>query len=215
MPRATVPVIDVLMIAPVVGIGGGLLGGLFARIVLAASERATPWAQRVAKRPVLFAAGCGLVVAIVGVASGGATWGTGYDITKHLVEGNHGALWLFPAKFSAALASTLSGAPGGIFAPSLAVGAGFGNLLTPIFPGSPAGAVVMMGMVAYFVGVVRAPLTAVIILIEATAARGVILPLFATALIADWASAQICPTRLYHGLSRRMATATATRQADA
>ena len=62
----------------------------------------------------------------------------------------------------------------------------------------------MMGMVAYFVGVVRAPLTAVIILIEATAARGVILPLFATALIADWASAQICPTRLYHGLSRRM-----------
>jgi H+/Cl- antiporter ClcA len=98
----------------------------------------------------------------------------------------------------------LSGAPGGIFAPSLAVGAGFGNLLTPIFPGNSAGAVVMMGMVAYFVGVVRAPLTAVIILIEATAARGVILPLFATALIADWASAQICPTRLYHGLSRRM-----------
>ena len=54
------------------------------------------------------------------------------------------------------------------------MGAGFGNLLTPAFPDSPTGAVVMMGMVAYFVGVVRAPLTAVIILIEATAARGVI-----------------------------------------
>lgn len=202
--RETLPVSDVLLVAPVVGFGGGLLGGLFSRIVLAANERASPWARRAASRPVLFAAGCGLVVAIVGVASGGATWGTGYDITKFLVEGHRGELWLFPAKFTAALASTLSGAPGGIFAPSLAVGAGFGNLLTPIFPGSPAGAVVMMGMVAYFVGVVRAPLTAVIILIEATAARGVILPLFATALIADWASAQICPTRLYHGLSRRM-----------
>lgn len=204
--RDTLPVSDVLLVAPVVGFGGGLLGGLFSRIVLAASERASPWARRAASRPLLFAAGCGLVVAIVGVASGGATWGTGYDITKFLVEGHRGELWLFPAKFTAALASTLSGAPGGIFAPSLAVGAGFGNLLTPIFPGSSAGAVVMMGMVAYFVGVVRAPLTAVIILIEATAARGVILPLFATALIADWASAQICPTRLYHGLSRTMAS---------
>jgi len=202
--RDTLPVSEVLLIAPVVGLGGGLLGGGFARIVLAASERAAPWARRLGKRPVAFAACCGLVVAAVGIASGGATWGTGYDITKFLVEGNRGEAWLFPAKFTAALASTLSGAPGGIFAPSLAVGASYGNLLAPIFPGSPAGAVVMMGMVAYFVGVVRAPLTAVIILIEATAARGVILPLFATALIADWASAQICPTRLYHGLSSRM-----------
>lgn len=202
--RDTLPVSDTLLIAPIAGLGGGLAGGLFARIVLAASDKTADWARRVAKRPILFAAGCGLVVAVVGVLTKGATWGTGYDVTKFLVEGNHGKLWFFPAKFAAALASTLSGAPGGIFAPSLAVGAGFGNLLTPIFPESPVGAVVMMGMVAYFVGVVRAPLTAVIILIEATAARGVILPLFLTALIADWTSAQVCPTRLYHGLARRM-----------
>lgn len=202
--RETLPVADVLLIAPIAGIGGGLAGGLFARIVLAASDRSADWARKAAARPILFAAVCGLVVAGVSIATGGATWGTGYDVTKFLVEGNHGKLWFFPAKFATALASTLSGAPGGIFAPSLAVGAGFGNLLTPAFPDSPTGAVVMMGMVAYFVGVVRAPLTAVIILIEATAARGVILSLFATALIADWTSAQVCPTRLYHGLSKRM-----------
>lgn len=202
--RDTLPVTDALLIAPIAGIGGGLAGGLFAKIILAASDRTAGWARRAARRPVVFAAVCGLVVALVGIATDGATWGTGYDVTKFLVEGNQGKLWFFPAKFTAALASTLSGAPGGIFAPSLAVGAGFGNLLTPAFPDSPAGAVVMMGMVAYFVGVVRAPLTAVIILIEATAARGVIVPLFMTALIADWTSAQICPTRLYHGLSRQM-----------
>lgn len=202
--RDTLPISDVLMIAPIAGIGGGIAGGLFARIILAASDKTANWARRVAKRPVLFAGACGLVVAAVGVITHGATWGTGYDVTKFLVEGNQGKLWFFPAKLAAALASTLSGAPGGIFAPSLSVGAGFGNLLTPVFPDSPAGAVVMMGMVAYFVGVVRAPLTAVIILLEATAARGVILPLFATALIADWTSAQICPTRLYHGLATRM-----------
>lgn len=202
--RDTLPVTDVLLIAPIAGIGGGLAGGLFARIVLAASDRSTAWARRAAARPIFFAAICGLVVALVGIATNGGTWGTGYDVTKFLVEGHQGKLWFFPAKFAAALASTLSGAPGGIFAPSLAVGAGFGNLLTPAFPDSPAGAVVMLGMAAYFVGVVRAPLTAVIILIETTAARGIILPLFATALIADWTSAQVCPTRLYHGLARRM-----------
>ena len=99
-------------------------------------------------------------------------------------------------------ATTLSGTPGGIFAPSLGVGAGIGNLLTPLFGDQPAGAIVVLGMVAYFVGVVRAPLTAVIIISETTASRGLILPLFATALIADAAGALMCRERLYHGLSK-------------
>jgi H+/Cl- antiporter ClcA len=50
--------------------------------------------------------------------------------------------------------------------------------------------------------VVRAPLTAVIIISEATASRGMILPLFATALIADGVSSVISRERLYHGLAR-------------
>lgn len=57
-------------------------------------------------------------------------------------------------------------------------------------------------MIAYFVGVVRAPLTAVIIISETTASRGLIIPLFATALLADAISAWMCPTRLYHGLAK-------------
>ena len=57
-------------------------------------------------------------------------------------------------------------------------------------------------MMGYFVGVVRAPLTAVIILMETTASRGMILPLFATALIADVTSTLVCREKLYHGLSR-------------
>ena len=62
-------------------------------------------------------------------------------------------------------------------------------------------------MAAYFVGVVRAPLTAVIILMETTASRGMILPLFATALIADATSTLICRERIYHGLARAFAPA--------
>ncbi|HYX46836.1 MAG TPA: chloride channel protein, partial [Sphingomicrobium sp.] len=63
-------------------------------------------------------------------------------------------------------------------------------------------AVVLLGMIAYFTGVVRAPLTAVIIIMEATASRGMVLPLFASALIADFSARLICKEKLYHALAR-------------
>lgn len=88
------------------------------------------------------------------------------------------------------------------FNTALAVGAGVGNLLTALLSDAPSGPIILLAMVAYFVGVVRAPLTGVIILSETTASRGMILPLFVTALIADAVSALICRERLYRGLSR-------------
>jgi H+/Cl- antiporter ClcA len=212
--RESLSVRAVLIAAPVAGIGGGIIGGLFARLVLALAVPSRPFTQRLKARPVVFAAGCGLAIAVIGIITHGATWGTGYAATRQLIE-NHGQpLWFGPAKLIAAGATTLSGVPGGIFAPSLSVGAGFGNLLTPLFPHDPSGAIVLLGMAAYFVGVVRAPLTAVIILSETTANRGMILPLFATALLADAASGLVCRERLYHGLSKPFARAIAPTKAE-
>jgi H+/Cl- antiporter ClcA len=57
-------------------------------------------------------------------------------------------------------------------------------------------------MIAYFVGIVRAPLTAVIIITETTASRGMVIPPFATALIADILSARVSHEWLYHTLAR-------------
>jgi H+/Cl- antiporter ClcA len=91
--------------------------------------------------------------------------------------------------------------PGGIFSPSLAVGAGIGNLLTPLFPIEQSGAIVLLGMAGYFVGVVRAPLTGVIILSETTGTTSAILPLFVACLVGDWAGSLVCRERLYHALS--------------
>ena len=206
-----------LAVCPVAGVAGGVAGGLFTKAVLAFASPEHPLLKRLRSRPVLFAGGCGLVVAVTGILTHGDTWGTGYGATRALVEGGGATLWFGPAKVLATLATTLGGTPGGIFAPSLAVGAGMGNLLTPVFPGSPAGAVVLLGMAAYFTGVVRAPLTAVIIISEATASRGMIVPLFATALIADGVSSLVSRVRLYHGLARaflpkaeRSATASST-----
>ncbi len=196
----------VLRVAPVAGVLGGLTGGLFARVLLNIEPARDRWLPWIKGRPIIWAFACGTIVAGLGVATG-LTWGTGYSAARAIIDGTNVAYWFGPAKFTATLATAASGLPGGIFSPSLATGAGLGALLRPLFPGDPGGAVVLLGMVAYFTGVVRAPLTAVIIIVEATASRGLILPLFLSALIAHSVSALVCKERLYHGLARPWRTA--------
>lgn len=198
---AHLPLKSALLVVPAAGILGGLSGGLFARLMLAFATGSSRLALVARKRPLQFAAACGLLVAVIGCVTQ-LTWGTGYAAARAMIVGESAPWWFGPAKFLAALATAVAGLPGGIFAPSLSVGAGFGNLLRLAFVDEPAGAVVILGMAAYFTGVVRAPLTAVIILSETTASRGLMLPMFAAAFLADWASTRVCPEKLYHGLSR-------------
>jgi H+/Cl- antiporter ClcA len=201
---AHMPLLSALLVAPVTGLLGGMTGGLFSRVILTMAlggNRLTRWHRA---NPVKFAGICGGVVALLGVFTG-LTWGTGYASARAMIVGIDAPLWFGPAKMVATAATAIAGLPGGIFAPSLAVGAGFGNLLREVFPREPASAIVILGMVGYFAGVVRAPLTAVIILSETTASRGLILPMFATAFIADAASQWVCREKLYHGLSKTFA----------
>ncbi|AKH41966.2 H(+)/Cl(-) exchange transporter ClcA [Croceibacterium atlanticum] len=197
-----IPLQTMLIVAPIAGLLGGALGGLFSRLLLSFRSPEGRWSAIATRRPLLLALVCGVIVAVLGVMTNGSTWGTGYDSSVTLLRGSEMPMEFGPAKFIATLATAISGIPGGIFAPSLAVGAGFGNLMAPLFPAEQAGAVVLLGMAGYFVGVVRTPLTAVIILSEATGSTTIILPLFATALIGDWAGSQICRERLYHVLAR-------------
>lgn len=193
---------DIVIMAPVIGILGGVAGGAFAQSLIATATSARRPFAAARAHPLWFAFGCGCVVALAGVASGGASWGTGYETTRQLLMGESAPLAFGPAKFAASLATALSGAPGGIFAPSLSVGAGLGQLVAYFVRGEPAGALVLLGVAAYFTGVVRAPLTAVIIVMEMTADRSMIIPLFITALIADWVSSKVCHAKLYHALAQ-------------
>ena len=197
----TLPLGRALLVVPVAGVIGGLTGGVFSRLMLDFSV--STWAPLVwvRARPVRTAAVMGLIVAAVGCATG-LTWGTSYEPARLIIIGQDAPTWFGPAKFVATLATAVSGLPGGIFAPSLATGAGLGDLLRGLFPASAAGPVVLLGMIGYFTGVVRAPLTAVVIISEATASHGLLLPLLATALIADSVASFVCPERLYHGLSK-------------
>jgi H+/Cl- antiporter ClcA len=189
--------------APFIGIGGGLFGGLFAKgLALLTGPSRNPVARWRRARPVLFAFLCGLVAAAVAVASGGITFGAGYAEAKALLADHPGqglslALW----KSLASLAASASGAPGGIFAPSLAAGAGMGAAfaqLSPLFAGRDA---VVLGMAAYLSGVVQAPLTSAVILMEMTRDPGLVAPLMLATLLARWVSGWIMPEPIYHVLA--------------
>jgi H+/Cl- antiporter ClcA len=191
---------------PVCGVVGGLAGGLFSRILVEVG-RGLPGAIGLAIRRyrILFALGCGLLVALCGLGSDNTVFGTGYGQVRALIE--HGTplpLSFGPLKLLATAASSVTGIPGGLFSPSMAVGAGIGFDLWRLLPGAagaPLGAVVMLGMVGYFAGVVQAPITAFIVA-EMTADHNMVVPLMASALIASSVSKLLCPEGVYQILAR-------------
>lgn len=186
------------------GLGGGLAGALFVKFALLGSQilRVRIIGQSTA-RALGVALLCGLVTALIGVASDGACWGTGYGEARAALEG-HRLPWSFGIyKFLAALCSVLSSIPGGLFAPSLAVGAGLGSAAGGLFPSIMPGAMVMLGMAGYFSGVVQAPITAFVIITEMTGDHSMILPLMASAILGHMVSRLINPEPLYKALAAR------------
>jgi H+/Cl- antiporter ClcA len=190
--------------APVIGLAGGLAGGIFARILAMLSGPAdNPFTRFRRARPLVFAAFCGIAAAAAAFASGGLTYGAGYEEAKSLLQGHSGqglgfAFW----KGVASLAASASGAPGGIFAPALATGAGLGAAFFKAGLMVGARDAVVLGMTSYLTGVVQAPLTSAVILMEMTREPGLVGPLLLAALLARWASGLVMPEPIYHLLSR-------------
>lgn len=186
------------------GLAGGLLGGGFSRVLLAFSARGLPGRAGVFMRayPVRFAAVCGLLLALIGIASGSAVYGSGYDEAKHLLEGGGEVsvaygLW----KMLATFVSFVSGIPGGLFAPSLSAGAGIGQAVAGLVNQTDGSALVVIGMAAYFAGVVQAPITAFVIVMEMTDNHDMVVPLMLATLLATAVSRMICPKPLYKALA--------------
>ena len=189
--------------APLIGLSAGLLGGLFSRaltlLIGPGMGRAARWRRA---RPVLFAFICGVIAAVVAYLSGGLTFGAGYEEAKSLLQDHPGrglgfAFW----KGIASLAASACGAPGGIFAPSLATGAGIGAAWAHAGLWVSGRDAVVLGMASYLSGVVQAPLTSAVILMEMTRNPGLVGPLMLAALLARWASSLVMPQPIYHVLA--------------
>ncbi len=189
---------------PVVGVAGGLCGGLFSRILIAAG-RGFPGAvgAAVKARPIPFAALCGLGVALCGAGSANSIFGTGYDQAKAILHGTSDLPLTFgPLKFLATVLSSISGIPGGIFAPSLAVGAGLAEDLHGLLPMTPIGVLTILGMVSYLSGVVQAPITSFVIVDEMTENHALVIPIMICAILGNAMSKLVYPHGVYHTLSR-------------
>jgi len=187
------------------GVAGGLAGGTFSRLMVAFAYGLPGRIGGLIKRnPVWFAGLCGLLLAVLGLATDGATYGTGYEQSKALLDGEQGVSpFYFAWKFFATLLSSVTGVPGGIFSPSLAVGAGLGALAATLVPTTATGAAVLLGMAGYFAGVVQAPITAFVIVLEMTANHSMAAPVMMASLIGFSVSRMIGAPAVYHALAHR------------
>jgi CIC family chloride channel protein len=133
----------------------------------------------------------GLVLGAIGILSFKIdgfprVFGVGYESISDVLFGRltlEVVLGLFLLKLLATVMTLGSGGSGGIFAPSLFMGAMLGSLFGGaahhLFPSitAPAGAYAMVGMAAVFSGAAHAPVTAILILFEMTGDYSIILPL--------------------------------------
>jgi H+/Cl- antiporter ClcA len=196
--------VDLLLPGLALAVLAGLAGGLFSRLMIASlgGQGLDPMSRLRARRPVVFAAVCGLAVAVIGLASAGATFGSGYASTRAMVEGSAempAAYALF--KFIATWLTSWSGVPAGIFAPSLAVGAAIGNDVALLAFHAQVPALIALGMVGFLSAATQAPLTAFIIVMEMVDGHAMVLSLMACALVAFGIARLISPP-LYATLAR-------------
>jgi H+/Cl- antiporter ClcA len=198
------------------GVIGGVMGGGFSRLVLGTMRWLRHWTRpNRLVRMVGFATACGLGVAVLGLISDGQTFGTGYDQARAAIEGHAQPPLYFVEKFAAGLLSTISGIPGGIFAPSLSVGTGIGSTLGLLFQ-ADIGFAALLGMAGYFAAVVQAPMTAFVIILEMTGNHQAVIPVMCASMIGHWTSRVISPKPLYHEMARLIVDdAEARRRAEA
>jgi chloride channel protein, CIC family len=190
----------------VLGVAGGLVSVVFTKLLLDMRQRflrfpqKTVWFQPVAG---------GLLVGLMG-------WfvpqvmGVGYGYVGDVLNGRMALnlmVLLVVLKLLAVTTSYASGNAGGIFGPALFIGAMLGgtvgtvaHLLLPGYTATP-GAYALVGMGAVFAGIVRAPMTSVVMIFEMTQDYAVIVPLMIANLVSLFISSRLQRQPIYEALA--------------
>jgi H+/Cl- antiporter ClcA len=180
----------------------GLFGAAFNLAVLRWRVWMPGWLIALRQRkPLLYALAVGVVVAALGVGTHGETWGSGYDQARHLLTGAAPLSAGYAAtKWGAMVVTYMAGIPGGLFSPSLSIGAGLAQWVHAAFAWAPMAAVIALCMTGYLAAVTQSPITSFVIVMEMTNGTGMVIPMMATALIASRISAFFTPP-LYEALA--------------
>lgn len=188
------------LLYPLLGVIAAVVGVIFVRLLYGTEDLFDNW-KRVPEwvKPAIGGMMLGIIALVYPVVTR-VTWtgvpqiyNVGYDVIEGVLA-NHSVLTVVLALLILKLIATSltlgSGGSGGIFAPSLfmgaMLGAAFALVMEAIFPGIPAppGAYALVGMAAVFAAAAHAPITAVLILFELTGDYRIILPLMLTVVVA-------------------------------
>lgn len=198
-----------LLAYAVLGVFGGVLGPIFALILgyLRPRLRALPrWTLY------LQPAVAGLLVGAIGYFGFPQVMGMGYDVIDQAMHGQF--VWqvllaLVFLKLAATTFSFSSGTPGGMFAPTLFIGAMLGGAVGAFekhfFPHltGTVGTYSLVGMGVLFAGFLRAPLTSVFMVLEVTGNYSIIVPIILANTLAFLVSRSLQPVGIFEIFSRQ------------
>jgi CIC family chloride channel protein len=193
------------------GLIGGAMSLLFVRLITGLRPRLRalpPWTWY------LQPAAAGMLIGAVGLRFP-QIMGAGYEYIDQAMHDQFG--WKVLAalcilKLLATATSFVSGTPGGLFAPTLFMGAMLGSAVCAverlIAPGAtgPIGAYALVGMGTMFAGILRAPMTSVFMIVEVSGNYSIILPVMISNTIAYLVSRQFQHGALFDMLSRQDGT---------
>lgn len=190
--------------------------GLLAALVAVGFTKALYWFEDVADKvwhgPEWLRPGVGGLLLGLMLLAIPQMYGVGYPVLENAVMGEYVIGFLIVLLLAKVVATSLTiaiGGSGGVFAPSLflgaMLGAAFGQGLALLLPdaGINPGAYALVGMAAVFGGASRAPITAVIILFELTGEYSIILPLLLAVVISVMISTKLSRDSIYTAKLRR------------
>jgi chloride channel protein, CIC family len=193
----------VIPAAFVVGVLGGALGALFGD----ATFRLNVWFRRRLtvrriKAGLSLAVVCGVSIVALRMIDSRAL-GPGNRLVSDILAGSTVASFkLIFVRFTSTMMSYLSGCGGGIFAPSLAIGASLGSWVSSWWVGTNATLLALLGMIAVLTGVTRATFTSFVLILEMTDRHSAIFPMMLSALVALGA-ARLFGTSSFYEQSKR------------
>lgn len=193
----------------ILGIVGGLASVVFAIGITTLRARLKAWPRWT---QYLQPAVAGLLIGIIAYLGAPQVMGAGYEAMDEAMHGRF--TWQFLAilaglKILATMLSFVSGTPGGMFAPTLFIGAMLGaavggaeHVVLPHLSGSP-GTYALVGMGVLFAGFLRAPMTSVFMVLEVSGNYSIILPVIVANTIAYVISRGLQPTAIFDVLTRQ------------
>jgi H+/Cl- antiporter ClcA len=190
-----------LPMAIMVGVASGLLGAVFGKILSYLVQK-TAMIKKVSMA-MLLALGCGVVLSGLTFLDQRAA-GSGKEVIMDLLfHGQTAGLMLVLLRFVSTLATYVSGVAGGIFAPSLAIGAALGSAMAQIFHDPNGNLMMMLGMIGFLTGVTRTPFTSFVLVLEMTDRHSAIFPMMLAAIGASATAHFIDPRSFYEIMRER------------